>query len=201
MVAIVAELTLSLTLLLACAWSLLAWALHAYGRRRIPSGSFDSIVVAGCRVDPTGEPSRALVLRTERAVALWQDKRAPILVFTGGVGRYPPAEGAVAAAHARSLGVPESAIVVEARSTTTEDNARLASELLGRGRILVVTHAYHVFRAERVFARHFDEARGVGVPGLGWPRVRAALREVAAVGWYFVRGRLRNPSPPRSERR
>ena len=39
-------------------------------------------------------------------------------------------------------------------------------------------------------ARHFAEAGGAGSVGMVWPRARGALREVGALGWYAVSGRL-----------
>lgn len=171
-------------------WLIAALGLDCYGQRT-PTGTFDAIVVAGCRVDPGGVPSLALQRRTRRAVDLWRAGAAPRIVFTGGVGTYPPSEAEAAARYAESLGVPPEVIVREERSTSTEENARFAAEVLDpRSRVLVVTDAYHVLRAERVFGRAFAEAQGAGsVPRLD-VRVRGALREVAAVMLYGVEGRL-----------
>lgn len=168
-----------------------AVALDRYGRRPV-EGRYDAIVVAGCRVLPDGRPSMALARRTRRAVELWRDGVAPRLVFTGGVGADAPAsEAAVAAALARRLGVPGEAILLEERSTSTDENARYAAALLPPGaRVVVVSDAYHVFRCERVFRRYFGDARGVGSIGHPWARMRGALREVAAVAAYGVLGRL-----------
>lgn len=173
------------------AWALAALGLDACGQRDAPSGQWDAIVVAGCRVLPDGSPSDALKNRTALAVSLWQQGIAPQLIFTGGVGSHPPAEAVAAANYAASLGVPPAAMLTEDRSTSTEGNATLAAALVpGVSRVVVVTDSYHVFRAERVFGRHFGEATGVGSFAPGDVRARGALREVAAVGWYAVRGRL-----------
>lgn len=56
--------------------------------------------------------------------------------------------------------------------------------------VLVVTSAYHAFRARRVFARYFPAVEVTGAGGDTWPRVRGALREVGAIGLYALRGRL-----------
>lgn len=172
------------------AWMTVAAGLDAYGQRRHGGSSWDAIVVAGCRVMPGGQPSHALEARTHKAVELWRRGAAPRIVFTGGLGVHPPAEAVAASNLALSLGVPASALEVEDRSTSTEENARNAAELLGGGRIIVVSDAYHVFRCERVFARYFEEVRGAGALSPPWPRGRGAVREVAAVGWYAVKGRL-----------
>jgi len=172
-------------------WLVAALALDAYGQRGAPTaGSWDAIVVAGCKVMPNGQPSPSLERRVRRAVGLWRAGRAPLLVFTGGVGTYPPAEAEASARLALSLGVPEAAIVREARSTTTAENARFAAELVTARRILVVSDTYHVFRCERLFGRHFDAVRGVGSTPEAYPRARFALREVLAVIIEALRGGL-----------
>ncbi|MEM9071940.1 MAG: YdcF family protein [Myxococcota bacterium] len=170
-----------------------AFALDRYGGRSLdPAAKFDAIVVAGCRAMPDGTPSMALRRRIERAVELWNAGMAPQIVFTGGVGDAPLSEASVSATYAESLGVPRSAMLLEERSTSTNENARFAAELLPREvAIIVVSDAYHVYRCERVFGRHFESVRGVGSYGDTWPRIKGAVREVVAVAAYAALGRLR----------
>lgn len=171
-------------------WGAAACWLDSYGGRPLPSGTWDAIVVAGCGVRPDGTASPALKRRTEAAVALWRQEAAPVILLTGGLGDYPPTEAEAAAAHARTLGVPQDALVLERRSTSTEENARFAAELIDARRIVVVSDRYHIFRSQRVFARHFPHVDALGsVPG--WDvRVKGALREVLALGYYWAQGRL-----------
>lgn len=170
-------------------WAGLAGVLDRYGQRRPGPGDYEAIVVAGCRVLPDGRPSLALARRTDLAVDLWRQGQAPVIVFTGGLGEHAPTEAAAAAARAVDRGVPLSAIQMEDRSTSTEENASF-SAALGYHRVLLVTDAYHVFRAERTFLRYFDDVDGVG--SVGPPRTRAygALREVLAIVWYAASGRI-----------
>ncbi len=177
-------------------WLTAAFLLDHHGRRRPATGLHDAIVVAGCRVMADGLPSPALERRTGHAVSLYFQGRAPRLVFTGGRGQAPVAEGEAAARLARSLGVPAEAIVVEDRSTSTEENAAfaarlMASEGLEAPRILVVSDSYHVFRVRRVFARHFAQVEAVGSAPAPYTRVKGSLREVLAVAGYAASGRLR----------
>lgn len=160
------------------------------GLREPPYEAFDAIVVLGCRVFEDGRPSLSLRRRTERAVALWRRGLAPTIVLTGGHGAAPISEAAAAAAIARALGVPDDALVLEERSTTTEQNAREAATVVDAARVLVVTDSYHVLRAERVFGRHFTRAVGAGCRGPARARARGALREVIALTAYAMRGRL-----------
>ena len=171
-------------------WVAAAVWLDRHGQGQVAEGKWDAIVVAGCKVRPDGSPSRALARRTAAATQLWRRGLAPQIIFTGGLGDHPPTEAAVAAAHARSLGVPAEAIVEEDRSTSTEENARFAAQVTGARRVIVVTDSYHVFRSRRVFARHFGEVVGHGSVPLYGPRIKGALREVAAVVFYGLKGRL-----------
>lgn len=176
--------------LLALAWLGTGWALDRYGRRAVKGQGYDAIVVAGCRVRPDGQPSLSLQRRARHAVALHRAGHAPRVVFTGGVGDHPPSEASAAASYAVAQGLPESAVVLEDRSTTTEENARFAADVIGGGHVLVVTDAFHVYRTERVFRRHFSEVDGVGSVGSPLPRLRGSLREAVAVVVYGLLGRL-----------
>lgn len=171
------------------AWVCLAGTLDRYGRRTLDAGPYEAIVVAGCRVRPDGSPSLALARRAELGVQLWKEGRAPVLVFTGGVGDNAPAEATAAAALAVDRGVPLSAIRVEDQSSSTEENAKFAAAF-GYQRVLVVTDAYHVFRAERTFRKHFSRADGVGSVGSLKTRTVGSMREVLAVAWYSASGRM-----------
>ncbi len=154
------------------------------------SRDYDAIVVAGAGVRPDGTPSGTLVRRTRRGSELVLDGVAPTLALTGGVGDWGRAESLVAAELAVDFGVGAESIVLEALSTSTEGNAREMGKVLGRAKVLVVTDRFHAFRCRRVFGRYFDEVDVVGVTGPPLPRAYGALREVLAVAWYAVNGRL-----------
>lgn len=174
-------------------WLVAALLLERHGRlvlREVgfPGEPWEAIVVAGCAVLPDGQPSRSLRRRTERAVELWRRGVAPLIVMTGGRGDDRPTEARAAALYARELGVPKDALLVEERSTTTDENARFAREQLAGGPIVVVTDTYHVFRCERVFSRYFSAVTSASTSS--GSRSYGALREVAAVAAYAVTRRL-----------
>jgi uncharacterized SAM-binding protein YcdF (DUF218 family) len=90
-------------------------------------------------------------------------------------------------------GVPEAAILIEDRSTTTEENLRLALPILqarGESRVIVVTDWYHAPRA-RMTARRLGLAAESQSPPLRGARalsqVRFALREIPALLLYWWR--------------
>lgn len=180
------------TLPVMSALSAAAVLLLARGAEPPPAGPYDAIVVAGCRVLPSGEPGGALARRAELAHRLFEEGRAPRVVFTGGVGQHGASEASVAAAHAVSRGLPREVVVLEERSTSTRENAEYAARILGASaRVLVVTDAYHVFRARRVFAHSFAHAEAAGVPAREEGLARALPRELFAVLIYAARGDLR----------
>lgn len=173
------------------AWGAMALGLDRYGLGDADLDGVQVVVVAGAGVMPGGVPGDALLARTNHAVALHKEGVGERLAFTGGIGDWGPAEAVVSRRLALEAGVDDGVIVVEDRSTSTEENAAYLAEELGADvPIVVVTDGYHVFRVERVFGHHFDDVRGVGVRSPWWIRTRGALREVAAIGWYAVTGRL-----------
>jgi uncharacterized SAM-binding protein YcdF (DUF218 family) len=179
-----------MVLLVLAVWVGVAWWLDQVGRRPVPEGPFDAIVVAGCAVWPGGAPSPALARRVRFAVDLYQAGVAPVIVMTGGVGRHPPAEAVVAARLAASWGVPHDALLIEDTSTNTRENASRTVGLV-QGRLLVVSDGYHVYRCVRAFERHHARVEGAGVRG--GPRLRRwkqTLREAAAVLRHGARGTL-----------
>lgn len=174
----------AIAVLLATAWVSSAWLLDSYGRAQVPKGSYDAIVVAGCRVMPDGRPSHALEARAKLAVKLWYERRANVILFTGGTGTYPPSEAAAAAKVAEGEGIPQARLLLETQSTSTAENARFARQLTQGERILLVTDTYHVYRARWVFRRHFGTVDAVGSTAPTWPRIVGSLREVLAVAYY-----------------
>ncbi|MEI6713887.1 MAG: YdcF family protein [Verrucomicrobiota bacterium] len=171
------------------AWCVGALALDTWGKTRRAEGVYDAIIVAGCRVYPDGRPSPALEWRVRKAVELWEKGAAPRVVFTGGVGDFPPAEAEASARLAQELGMPRTVMLLEDRSTSTIENARNAAAELpaaAQMRVLVVTDAYHVFRARRLFAEFFGKVDAVGSTYGVVSRVRGAFREVLALCKYAL---------------
>jgi uncharacterized SAM-binding protein YcdF (DUF218 family) len=97
--------------------------------------------------------------RTETAVDLWKRKYAPLILFAGAAeDPNSVASGEIMKREAVSLGVPDSAILVEPSSNTTEQNARLVADLMkahGLRSAILVTSPYHQRRAANLFAQTF----------------------------------------------
>ena len=92
-------------------------------------------------------------------IELFQAGKAPLLVFTGEWIPWVPSaplEGDILAGYARNLGVPLDRILTTGRVSNTTDEARAVSTLLrarqtSPARVLLVTSAFHMSRARRLF--------------------------------------------------
>jgi uncharacterized SAM-binding protein YcdF (DUF218 family) len=117
----------------------------------------DAIVVLGggdpLRLNDANVKSRDLhVTRPGFGLALFRQGRAPVVLLSGGGS----GEALEMAGHLQQLGVPASALRVEAESLTTYQNALYSAAILnreGRHRILLVTSAWAMPRAAASFRR------------------------------------------------
>ncbi len=100
-------------------------------------------------------------------IALFKAGKAPLLVFTGGWSPGQPnakPEGEVLIGYAKALGVPSKALRTTGLVVNTAEEAQAVTTLLGRQvidgnglaqstKVLLVTSAYHMPRAQRLFER------------------------------------------------
>jgi uncharacterized SAM-binding protein YcdF (DUF218 family) len=106
--------------------------------------------------------------RLEAGIVLWQKKKADWLVFTG--GRFPwsyqrEVEGAASKRAAIARGIPENRIIITREVGNTADEAAAIADLIrerGWSKILLVTSAFHMPRAVRLFSH-------AGVKALPFP--------------------------------
>jgi len=146
--------------------------------------SADWIVVPGARCYADGRPSRTLVQRVRTACELYHDGLAPRLFLSGGPGDGPTHETDAMCALAVELGVPASAITLDRDGRNTSATLRHSPP----GRLLVVSHFYHLPRIELLARRAGREA--YTVPAREERSIRKTpwfvAREVAAFWWYLV---------------
>jgi uncharacterized SAM-binding protein YcdF (DUF218 family) len=127
----------------------------------VDPGGGDAVVVLGSPLDEHGHCTAGLAERVACGVRLYREGLAPLVVLTGGVSpgaraTRPEAEGM--ADEAVRLGAPRNHLLVEPRARNTVENALYTAALLrervpAARRVLLVTHAYHLRRALRLF-RH-----------------------------------------------
>jgi uncharacterized SAM-binding protein YcdF (DUF218 family) len=99
-----------------------------------------------------GEPDRFF-----GGIALFKAGKAQKLIFTGGKMPWDKAsktEGEVLKEYAISNGVPSIKILVTKDVENTADEAVAVKELIGQNkRIILVTSAYHMYRAQQLFEK------------------------------------------------
>lgn len=145
----------------------------------------DAIVVLGCR------GSAALERRLEIGVRLFEEGAAPLLVLSGG-GAGPVAEAELMRRAAIAHGLPQTALLVDAISRNTFENARETARLLGaRGlrSVMLVSDRAHLLRAAVLFRLAGLHIAGrAGVPARSLVRqAGASLREIAALPGSLLR--------------
>jgi uncharacterized SAM-binding protein YcdF (DUF218 family) len=132
----------------------------------------EAIVVLGT-AQYNGWPGPVFQARLDRAIALWREGYAPVLVVTGGKrpgDGYTEAEAAWA--YLTDAGIPPEAIVAEnAASDTWESMVGIAPLLqpLGIDEVIVVSDGFHLFRSRLM-------ARDVGLRAWGSPAEASPIR-------------------------
>lgn len=115
----------------------------------------DVIVVLGAGLNRDDRPGPALIRRAAQGAALWQEGTAPRIICSGGYGlNRSRSEADACAERLRGAGVPDSAILLEDRSRSTEENALYTRELMqanGWQTAVIVSDGYHLLRAHWIF--------------------------------------------------
>ncbi|MBR3504077.1 MAG: YdcF family protein [Clostridia bacterium] len=134
----------------------------------------DVIIVLGHRLLPGNLPSDDLKRRIDRAVALWRETGAPLIMPCGGLTHERErTEAEVMKEMLVERGVPEDIIQLEDKSRVTLENMLNAFDLIGPDkRVAVVSSDYHMDMA-------MNDCRAVGLNayGVGAETPDAAYRD------------------------
>ncbi|QCV95433.1 YdcF family protein [Acidipropionibacterium acidipropionici] len=159
----------------------------ALGRSRCAPGRHHLVVLGAGLIN--GRVPRLLGGRLDRAVDQWRADRAAgyesLIIPSGGQGSDESrAEGDAMAEYLREHGVPEAAIRIEDRATTTAENLRYSTELVAREEpagLVVVTSSYHAVRAADLCRRRRLRAQVLGASTARYFMPSALLREYVAL--------------------
>ncbi len=151
------------------------WCYWVYAQIRQYAGrdeaaAADAIAVFGA-AEYDGHPSPVYRARLDHADLLYNRGIAPLIITLGGDGGDQFSEGGVGREYLMGLGVPESAIIAETESRSTEESARRIAVIArtnGFRRLVVVSDGTHLFRIHAICA-----ADGLNV--LTSPRPRVAV--------------------------
>ncbi|MCL4489479.1 MAG: YdcF family protein [Chloroflexi bacterium] len=162
----------------------------------------DTLIVLGSAVWPGERASPSLYERAEHAIALYKQGYASSMILSGGLGQFPPSEAEVMRRLAAGSGIPDSALLLDDTSHSTEENLSHAKQIMeahGWRSALIVSDPFHLLRA-RVIARDYG-IEAYGSPATASPtftilhlRVWYTVREAAALIWYVATRSLGTPA-------
>lgn len=170
------------------------WSISKIGEEAQPQKA-DVILILGAAVWENG-PSPALMARINHAAELFRKGYAKYLILSGGLGTYPPTEAEMMKRKLLELKIDESALFLEDRSTSTEENIYFSKQIMERNgwkSAIIVTDTFHMKRALLLARDAGIEAFGSGVKNSVLYkdkslRFKYTLREVMALTqYYFLR--------------
>lgn len=110
----------------------------------------DAAIILGAAVED-GAPTPVFRERINHGISLYQDGYVKYLIFTGGIGDGDSISEAQAGKnYAISMGIPESAILIEEESHITEENLENVKALMEQNNLqtaLIVSDPLHMKRA------------------------------------------------------
>lgn len=151
----------------------------------------DAILVFGA-AEYVGHPSPVYRARLDHAYNLFQQGLAPLIITTGGSGNDPQfSEGQVGRDYLAKRGIPDVNLIAETQGSDTEHSARRVAVIMEANNlksVLLVSDAYHVYRAKRIMEAEgitvYTSPRPESIPKTLWGRCQAALREVVSYAAY-----------------
>jgi uncharacterized SAM-binding protein YcdF (DUF218 family) len=190
-----------LILRLALVWllgvALLAIFIYVYGKIDHAQEA-DVIVVLGAGVQRDNRPGPSLIRRSNQAATLWQKGLAAHIICSGGTpGVVRRSEADACREILVESGIPESAILLEDRSRSTEENAFYTRQVMderGWKTAIVVSDGYHLLRATWLFNRvgiTVYTSPAADPPFGNW--LVAMGRELAAFHWQAFKDMLGLP--------
>lgn len=159
-----------------------------YGRLRVRPGT-DFVVVLGSRII-NGKVPPLLASRLDKARSLYLAERdrgaEPLIITSGGQGSDESVPEAQAMAeYLVGAGVPETAVLREDRSKTTDQNLAFSRALMLERkpgyRCVIVTNNFHAFRAAIAARKASVNGQVAGAPTSFYYWPSATIREFVAV--------------------
>lgn len=156
----------------------------------------DCILVLGA-AEYYGRPSPVYRARLDHAYQLFHEGMAPVIITSGGAGKDPKySEGEVGRDYLLARGVPEPDLIAETQADNTDESTQRVAVIMRRNdfnSVLLVSDAYHMFRAKRMMERQgftaYISPRPESVPKTLWGRFLAASRE--AFSYVLYRAHVR----------
>jgi uncharacterized SAM-binding protein YcdF (DUF218 family) len=139
-----------LVLLLAGLWAAADLVYVSVGAETDYAAHADAIIVLGCNVAGSSEPTPCVQARAGHAADLFRQGYAPYVIASGGPTGGGPTEASVLARVLQDSGVPTEDIVLEDRALNTIQNINYTEAIMrdrGWNSAILVTEPFHIKRA------------------------------------------------------
>ncbi len=152
----------------------------------------DYIIVLGAKVNGTN-PSLALRCRIDRAYEYLTENPDTVAVLSGGQGNGE--DISEAEAMRRGLverGISEERLILEDRSTSTEENLDFSYAIIGEDtdKVGLITNNFHVWRAVRTAKAQGKVASGISAPYPNVLLIHYMMREFLSITFYALTGKI-----------
>lgn len=160
----------------------------------VPAKNADYLIVLGARVKGT-EPSLTLASRIDAASVYLKKNPSTIAIASGGQGPGEDiSEAECIKRELQKLGINESRIVLEGKSTDTYENIHFSKKLIPKSAKdgVVVTNDFHLYRALSLAADANLKVQGLpaDTPLIAVPK--SYIREYLAITKYYLVTSLAN---------
>lgn len=169
-------------------WGTVALSIVNYGKidEKAPS---DVAIVLGAGTWK-GEVSPVYRERINHGIWLYQNGYVEYLILTGGVGEGNPVSDAAAArAYALSQGVPEAVILIEEKSTITEENllyAKAVMDELSLKSAIIVSDPLHMKRAMLMASDYGIDALSSPTPTTMYRSLKTQIPFLAREEFFYL---------------
>ncbi|MBR4016465.1 MAG: YdcF family protein [Oscillospiraceae bacterium] len=121
----------------------------------------DCVLILGCGILSSGQPSAMLSDRLAQGVALYKDGAAPKLLMSGDHGQKDYDEVNVMKNYALGQGVPSEDVFMDHAGFSTYESIYRAKSIFQAKKVIIVTQKYHLHRALYIANALGLEAYGV----------------------------------------
>jgi uncharacterized SAM-binding protein YcdF (DUF218 family) len=181
----------------------LPWLIASPLRVSSPPVPADAIVVLAGGVGESGAAGGGYQERVKRAVELYQQRLAPVMIFQSGY-TFAFREAEIMRALAVAQGVPDEAIVLETSGRNTYEAIVRVQAVLDEHRwrrVLLVSSPYHMRRALLTWHRQQPSTEVIASPvadsqfyahgrGASVQQIGGLAFEYAAIAWYWCTDRI-----------
>lgn len=155
----------------------------------------NAVIVLGCRVKGN-EPTRALISRCKAGFEHLIKNKNSIAILSGGQGE----DEAISEAQCMkniltSMGIDESRLIIEDKSTSTQENFEFSNIILQRmgysKKVAVATNEYHLYRATLIAKQCGLDASRLSGKSIKFLRIPAFTREVFGIWQFKIQNKIK----------